>query len=49
MSWPRLAGCSSTLAVGRPRQWSVGNTVATVGAGALAAGLLTLAYGIATA
>ena len=37
------------LAVGRPRQWSVGNTVTTVGAVALAAGLLTLAFGIATA
>lgn len=37
------------MAVGRPRQWSVGNTVTTAGAVALTAGLLTLAFGVATA
>ena len=36
------------MARGRPRQWSVGNTVTTVGAVALAAGLLILAVGVAT-
>src|SRR4249920_1798874 len=37
------------LLVGRPGQWSSGNTATTAGAVALAAGLLILAYGIATA
>jgi heme/copper-type cytochrome/quinol oxidase subunit 4 len=37
------------MAVGRPGRWSIGNTVTTVGAVALAAGLLILAYGVATA
>lgn len=36
------------MVVGRPGRWSVGNTVTTVGAVALAAGLLLLAYGVAT-
>jgi len=37
------------MALGRPGQWSIGNTVTTAGALTLTAGLLTLAYGIATA
>ena len=37
------------MAVGRPRQWTIGNTMTTVGAGLMTAGLLILAYGIATA
>ena len=37
------------IAVGQPGRWSVGNTVTSVGAVALAVALLTLAYGIATA
>jgi len=37
------------MLVGRPGQWSSGNTATTAGAVALAAGLLILAYGIATA
>jgi heme/copper-type cytochrome/quinol oxidase subunit 4 len=37
------------MVVGRPGRWSVGNTVTSVGAVLLSAGLLTLAYGIATA
>jgi heme/copper-type cytochrome/quinol oxidase subunit 4 len=37
------------MLVGRPGQWSNGNTATTAGAVALAAGLLILAYGIATA
>src|SRR5512132_3337072 len=37
------------MLVGRPGHWSSGNTATTAGAVALAAGLLILAYGIATA
>lgn len=37
------------MAKGHPRQWSVGNTVTTAGALLLTAGLLILAFGIATA
>jgi hypothetical protein len=37
------------MLVGRPGQWSTGNTVTTAGAAGLAAGLLILAFGIATA
>jgi hypothetical protein len=37
------------MLVGRRGRWSIGNTVTTAGAVALAGGLLTLAYGIATA
>nr|MDT0660102.1 hypothetical protein [Micromonospora sp. DSM 115978] len=36
------------LGVGRPGRWSWGNTVSSVGAVALAAGLLLLAYAVAT-
>ncbi len=37
------------MLVGRSERWSIGNTVTTAGALALTGGLLTLAYGIATA
>ena len=37
------------MAIGQPRRWSAGNTTTTAGGIALAAGLLTLAYGIAIA
>jgi heme/copper-type cytochrome/quinol oxidase subunit 4 len=36
------------MAVGAPGRWSAGNWVTTAGAGCLAVGLLTLAYGVAT-
>jgi heme/copper-type cytochrome/quinol oxidase subunit 4 len=37
------------MAIGQPGRWSAGNTTTTAGGIALAAGLLTLAYGIAIA
>lgn len=37
------------MVIGQPGRWSLGNTVTTAGGVALAAGLLTLAYGIAVA
>jgi hypothetical protein len=37
------------MAIGQPGRWSAGNTTTTAGGIALAAGLLTLAYGIAVA
>lgn len=37
------------LVIGQPGRWSIGNTVTTAGGVALAAGLLTLAFGIAVA
>jgi hypothetical protein len=37
------------LGVGRPGRWSWGNTVSTIGAGLLAAGILALLYGVVTA
>jgi hypothetical protein len=42
-------GMFQHMLVGRPGHWSSGNTATTAGAVALAAGLLILAYGIATA
>lgn len=37
------------MGVGRPGHWSWGNTVSSIGAVLLAAGTLTLAYGVVTA
>lgn len=37
------------MAIGKPGQWSWGNTLSSVGAILLAAGLLALAYGVITA